>query len=180
MSCVRFASARYSVPLALIGKTVEVHVADGRIRVVHLGVEMAAHQLVAPGDTSIVDDHYGGPRPASPRRAVRPRSAAEQAICALGDIGETFIKGAAAAGATSLGGEIGAICALEAAYGKEALVAALERAVTFGRWRLADIRSILDAGTGIAQPTEPGQALTGDLPAVPVRPLSAYKIGGDR
>lgn len=180
LSCVRFASARYSVPLALVGKTVEVQVADGRLRVVHLGVEMAAHQLVAPGETSIIDDHYGGPRPASPRRAVRPRSAAEQAICALGDIGETFIKGAAAAGATSLGGEIGAICALETAYGRAALVAALERAVAFGRWRLADIRSILDAGAGIAQPAEPGQPLTADLPAVPVRPLSAYRIGGQR
>src|SRR5207302_406492 len=53
LSCVRFGSARYSVPLALVGKTVELSVADGVIRVVHLGVTMATHTLVPPGETSI-------------------------------------------------------------------------------------------------------------------------------
>jgi transposase len=176
LSCIRFASARYSVPLSLIAKTVEVHVSDGRLRVVHLGVEMATHVLVAPGESSIIDDHYGGARPTPPRRAVRPRSAAEQAICALGPVGEAFIKAAASAGATKLGSELGAICALEAAHGKDALVAALERAVAFGRFSLADIRSILAAGPGAPSPVAAGEPLSGDLPAVPVRPLSAYAI----
>ncbi|MGH8920636.1 MAG: IS21 family transposase, partial [Actinomycetes bacterium] len=177
LSCIRFASARYSVPLVLIGKTVEVHVADGRLQVVHLGVEMAVHALCAPGEASITDDHYGGPRPNTPRRAVRPRSAAEQAICALGPAGEAFIKAAAAAGATTLGSELPAICALEAAHGADALAAALERATAFGRHRLCDIRSILAAGSGVAAPAAPGGPLeVADLPAVPVRPLSAYAI----
>ena len=34
-------------------------------------------------------------------------------------------------------------------------MAALERAVAFGRWRAADVRSILAAGTGTADPGLP-------------------------
>ncbi len=173
LSCVRFGSARYSVPLALIGKTVEVVVADAKVRVVHLGVEMAVHDLVAPGEASVQDDHYGGPR-SLPSRAPRPRSVAEHALVGLGDAGVAFLKGAAAAGATKLGSELGAIVALEHTHGRDALVAALERATTFGRWRLEDLRSILDAGAGAPRPATPGEALVIALPVVPVRPLSAY------
>ena len=173
LACVRFGSARYSVPTALIGKVVEVVVSDGKVRVVHLGVEMALHDVVAPGEASVHDDHYGGPR-SMPTRAPRPKSAAEHALVGLGDAGVGFLKGAAAAGATKLGSELGAIVALEHSHGRHALVAALERATAFGRWRLDDVRSILDAGPGAPRPTGPGQALVMNLPVVPVRPLSAY------
>ena len=173
LSCVRFGSARYSVPMALIAKTVEVVVGDGKVRVVHLGVEMAVHDIVAPGETSVHDDHYGGPRPL-PTRAPRPKSAAEHTLIGLGEAGVAFIKGAAAAGATKLGSELGGIVALEHSHGRDALIAALERATMFGRWRLADVRSILDAGPGVARPTVRGEALIVDLPVVAVRPLSAY------
>jgi len=173
LSCVRFASARYSVPLALIGKTVEVVVGDGVVRVVHLGVEMAVHAVVAPGEASVKDEHYGGPRP-MPTRAPRPRSSAEHALIGLGEAGVAFLKGAAAAGATKLGSELGAIVALEHTHGRDALTAALERATAFGRFRVDDLRSILDAGLGAPRPTGPGEALIVDLPVVPVRPLSAY------
>ena len=165
--------ACYSVPLSLVGKTVELRIVDGVVRVVHLGSTMAEHALVAPGATSIDDAHYGGPRPA-PQRAPRPRTAAERAVCALGDVGVAFITGAAAAGVSTLAGELEAIAALEAAHGREALVAALERAVAFGRWRVADVRSILAAGAGVARPSRPGEALIVDLPVVAVRPLSDY------
>jgi transposase len=173
LACVRFGSARYSVPLALIGKTVEVVVGGGIVRVVHLGVEMALHDVVAPGEASVQDEHYGGPRP-MPTRAPRPRSAAEHALIGLGEAGVAFLKGAAAAGATKLGSELGAIVALEYTYGRDALIAGLGRATTFRRWRLEDLRSILDAGPGVPRPTAPGEALILELPIVPVRPLSAY------
>jgi hypothetical protein len=173
LACVRFGSARYSVPMALIGKVVEVVVGDGTLRVVHLGIEMAVHDVVAPGEASVQDDHYGGPRP-MPTRAPRPKSSAEHALIGLGDAGVAFLKGAAAAGATKLGSELGAIVALEHTHGRDALVAALERATVFGRWRLEDLRSILDAGLGVPRPTAAGEALIIDLPVVPVRPLSAY------
>ena len=92
LSCVRFGSARYSVPTAHIGRTVELRVADGVVTVVLLGEVVAEHALVAPGETSILDDHYGGPRPA-PRRAVRPKTVTERAFLALGPAAEAFIRG---------------------------------------------------------------------------------------
>ncbi len=52
LSCVRFGSARYSVPMRFIGKQVGVEVAGDKLAVVHLGIEMALHDLVAPGETS--------------------------------------------------------------------------------------------------------------------------------
>ena len=178
LACVRFGSARYSVPMAHIGRRVEVRVADGFVQVVLLGVIVAEHALVAPGEASVQDDHYGGERP-SPRRSVRPQTPAERAFCALGPIASEFIKAAAAAGITSLAGDLDELAGLEAAHGRDALVAALERAVAFGRYRARDVRSILAAGTGVARPTRPGEALIVPLPIVATRSLSDYAIGDE-
>src|SRR5690348_6325851 len=84
LSCVRFASARYSVPARLIGTEVGLRTDDGRLLVLMTGTGqvVAEHVLVAPGGASVRDEHYGGPRPATPRRAVRPRTAAEKEFCA--------------------------------------------------------------------------------------------------
>jgi transposase len=179
LSCVRFASARYSVPIRLIGSQVGLRTDDGRLLVIMTaaGQVVAEHVLVAPGGASVRDEHYGGPRPA-PRRAVRPRTAAEKEFCALGPAAEVFITGAAAAGNTRLGPELAELNVLRAAHGEEAFAAALDRAVAFGRWHAADVRSILAAGSGTADPRAAGDALVLDLPVVPVRPLSAYAIGG--
>ena len=179
LSCVRFASARYSVPVRLIGTQVGVRAGNGRLLVIVTGTGqvVAEHILVAPGEASVLDDHYGGPRPA-PRRAVRPKTAAEKAFCALGPVAEAFITGAAAAGHTRLGPELAELNTLRAAHGEEAFAAALGRAVAFGRWRAADVRSILAAGPGTARPRAAGDALVLELPVVPVRPLSHYAIGG--
>jgi transposase len=176
LSCVRFGSARYSVPTRHIGRQVEVRVADGVVEVILLGAVVAEHGVVSPGEASVNDDHYGGARPA-PRRAVRPKTQAEIVFCALGPVAETFIKAAAAAGMTSLAGDLDELAVLEAAHGRDTLVAALERAVAFGRYRAQDVRSIIAAGTGVAQPTRPGEALIVALPVVATRPLSAYAIG---
>jgi len=179
LSCVRFGSARYSVPVALIGTEVGVRADDGRLLVIVTGTGqvVAEHILVAPGEASVLDDHYGGPRPA-PRRAVRPRTAAEKAFCALGPVAEAFITGAAAAGHTRLGPELAELNTLRAAHGDDAFAAALDRAVAFSRWRAGDVRSILAAGPGTADPRAAGDALVLELPAVPVRSLSDYAIGG--
>jgi Mu transposase-like protein len=176
LSCVRFGSARYSVPNIHIGRQVELVAQDGRILVVFLGEIIAEHDLVAPGETSICDEHYGGPRP-MPARAVRPKTAAEKAFCALGPTAESFIKGAAAQGITSLKGDLDELAQLEAAHGKEVLLAALERASSFGRFRAHDVRSIIAAGTGVPRPAAPGEALIVELPLVPTRSLSDYAIG---
>ena len=177
LSCVRIGSARYSVPVALIGQTVEVFAHEGRVKILDADEIVADHALVGPGEASIIDDHYGGARPDRPRRAVRPVTDAERAFCALGPPAEAFLRGAAAAGVTRLGVELGELAALEAAHGRPTLVAALERAVAFGRWRAGDVRSILAAGTGTPRPTGPGEALVIPLPIVPTRPLADYAIG---
>ena len=77
----------------------ELRVRDGVITIVFGGRVIAEHLVVSPGETSVDDDHYGGPRPL-PTRAVRPKSAAEKAFCSLGPAAEAFIKGAAAQGMT--------------------------------------------------------------------------------
>ncbi len=76
---------------------------------------------------------------------------------ALGPIAEAFLTGAAAAGVTKLATEIGDVLTLKASHGRDTLLAALERAVEYGRWRAADVRSILAAGTGIPVPRPPGR-----------------------
>ena len=176
LSCVRFGSARYSVPTAHIGRTVELRVADGVVMAVFLGEIIAEHGLVAPGETAICDDHYGGARPL-PARAVRAKTTTEKAFVALGPAAEDFIKAAAARGSTTLAADLVELCAMEAAHGRETLIAAIERAVEFGRFRAHDVRSILAAGTGVPRPRQPGDALIVDLPAVAVRSLGDYAIG---
>jgi Integrase core domain len=180
LSCVRFASARYSVPVRLIGAQVRLRTDDGRLLVVMTpdGAVVAEHFLVPPGEASVRDEHYGGPRPDTPARAVRPRTAVEREFCALGPVAEAFITGAAASGVTRLGAELAELNALRAAHGDQAFLDALDRAVAFSRWRAADVRSILNAGAGLPDPlASTGTLLTVDLPAVPVRPLSDYAIG---
>ena len=112
----------------------------------------------------MLDDHYGGPRPA-PRRAVRPKTAAEKAFCALGPVAEAFITGAAAAGHTRLGPELAELNTLRAAHGEQVFGAALSRAVAFGRWRAADVRSILAAGPAPPTPGPRGTRWSSSCPS---------------
>ena len=184
LSCIRFASARYSVPNRLIGATVTVLVdeRDRLLRVVEplTGQIHAEHRLVAPGETSILDVHYGGPRPDTPRRGARPKTKAEKEFVALGPIAEAFITGAATAGVTKLPAEIADILTLVAAHGTAPVLAALERSVAFNRWRAADVRSILATNGHAPRPTPAGPGfgigLVLTLPSVPTRSLDAYRI----
>jgi hypothetical protein len=178
LSCVRFASARYSVPNRLLGSTVEVLAGPTGVTILvpGTGEVLAQHPLTAPGEASVLDAHYGRPRPNAPVRKVTPRSAAEQAFCALGPVAESWLRHAAASGNTRLGPELAELAALQAAHGREALVAALERAVRFGRWNASGVRSILAAGAGVAQPTAPGEALVIELPRSASRSLADYKL----
>jgi hypothetical protein len=175
LSTVRIGSARYSVPRELVGRDVQVIASNDEVTVEHDGEVVAWHRLVAPGEVSIIDEHYGGPR-RGPTRAVRAKSGNERAFLALGTIAERFLRDAAAAGVTKLGTELGLIVALEAAWGRDALVAALERAVAFRRFKAADVRSILEAGAGVPTVVDQGDALTLDLPSVPTRSLDAYRL----
>jgi transposase len=178
LSCVRFGSARYSVPNRMLGQHVEVLASSTGVTILipGTGEVLAEHPLMAPGEASVLDAHYGRPRPNNPVRKVTPRTAAELAFCALGPVAEQWLRSAAASGNTRLGPELAELAALEAAHGREALIAALERAITFGRWQASGVRSILAAGTGVPQPTAPGQALVIELPTTTARSLADYKL----
>ena len=124
---------------------------------------------------SIIDDHYGGPRKA-PAPAVRPRSTTERAFLQLGRVAEDFLRAAAAAGVNKLPSELAGIVEFVAAYSTDAVVAAPGRGLTFRRFTAADIRSILDAGTGVAEVVDDGPPVDHGLPTVPIRDLSAYTL----
>jgi hypothetical protein len=143
------------------------------------GEVVAEHALVAPGETSICDEHYGSSRPDTPRRAPRAKTQVERQFLALGEVAEQFLVGAAAAGVSKLPGELAQILTLHAAHGQQALLAALERAVQFSRWRADDVRSILAAAGAAPQPRPAGQALVLTLPSVPTRSLADYAITND-
>ena len=177
LSCVRFGSARYSVPTVHIGRQVELVAQDGRVLIVFLGEIIAEHDLVAPGETSILDEHYGGPRP-MPTRAVRPKTAAEKAFCALGPVGRVLHQGRRPPGASPRSRATSTSWpSWKRPTARTVLLAALERAVSFGRFRAHDVRSIIAAGTGVPRPAAPGEALIVELPLVPTRSLADYAIG---
>jgi transposase len=175
LQTVRFGSARYSVPTEYLGHQVEVSVLDAEV-VVRVGErELARHPLCPPGAASILDQHYGGPR-LRPTRPVRVRTAVERDFMALGPSAEAFLRAAAAAGTQRLASELADMLTLERSWGREALVAAIARALEFRRFRAEDLRSILASNGASPRPTPSGQPLELALPAVPVRPLSAYAL----
>ncbi|MGH2466881.1 MAG: IS21 family transposase [Candidatus Limnocylindrales bacterium] len=172
---VRYGSARYSVPGAFIGRRVDLVVTGGALVISERGTEIAHHRLVGPGEMSLDDAHYPG-HARTPVRAIRPRTPAEIAFLGLGPVAAAFLRAAAAAGTSKLGVELGLIVDLERAHGRETLVAALERALAYRRFRAVDLRAILAAGPGVPRYREPGASLTVSLPEVPVRPLAAYAL----
>jgi hypothetical protein len=171
---VRFGSGRYAVASELAGAVVEVRADEGEVVISRQGCELIRHALVAPGEVAL------GPyadQARKPARGVRPRTAAELTFLSWGAVAETFLRAAAAAGTLRLEGELCQLVDLEAAWGREALSQALERAVRFRRFKASDIRAILAAGSGVATPIPAGTQLVLDLPPVPERPLSAYALG---
>ena len=107
LSCVRFGSARYSVPERLLGATVEVLAGTGpgggiTILVPGTGEVLAEHPLMAPGEASVLGEHDGRARSAAPARKLTPRTVAEHAFCAFGPVAEQWLRHAAASGNTRL------------------------------------------------------------------------------
>ena len=65
--------------------------------------------------------------------------------------------------------------AADAMWSRDAVARALARATRFGRFRAADVRSILAIGIAAVEPAEPGERVVVDLPAAEVRSLAAYR-----
>jgi transposase len=179
LSTIRVASARYSVPCRLVGRRVEAVIFDGQVRIYDLdGALVAEHPQQGPGEASILDEHYPTPRRA-PSRGPRPRSDVERQFLALGEPAEAFIRAGAAAGMTMLPKEIAEIVNdLLPAHDAADIARALARATRFGRFRAADVRSILAIGPAAPEPATAGDSVVVvDLPAAEVRGLDAYRIG---
>lgn len=172
---VRVASARYSVPAYLAGEWVDVQVAGDEVRIAHGGVEIALHRLQAPGDSSIDDAHYPTPPP-SGIRALRPVTATEREFLGLGPVAEAYLRAAAAAGASRLPRTLQDVLDLVRSHGRDQVLAALQRAVVFGRFGSEDLRSILAAGTATPPAQRPATVVLAvdGVPAVPTRSLEAY------
>jgi hypothetical protein len=171
---VRFGSGRYAVPSELVGQLVEIRAEDGVVIITQGEREVVRHAPVAPGEVALGPYAEAQRRPT---RGVRPRTAAEVTFLSWGEAAEAFLRAAAAAGTLHLETELVQIVDLEAAWGRPAVVQALERAVRFRRFKAADLRAILAAGPGLPTPTPAGTQLAQDLPRVPERPLSAYGLG---
>jgi transposase len=180
LSTIRVASARYSVPYLLRGRRVEAVTFDGRVAVYDLdGKLIAEHPQLGPGEASILDEHYPTPRRA-PSRGARARSDTERTFLALGESAEAFIRAGAATGATMLPKEIAVIVdELLPAHAADDVARALARATRFGRFRAADVRSILAIGpAGLPEPAAAGDSVVVELPAAEVRSFDAYRIEG--
>jgi transposase len=177
LSTVRVGSARYSAPHVHVGHQVEVVVFDSQVRIYAADGELIAqHPQLSPGEASVLDEHYPTPRkPAS--RGPRARTDAEREFLALGEAAEQFIRDGAAAGVATLGRDIVEIVTeLVPAHGDDAVAKALARAVRFGRYRAADIRSILAIGPAPQEPATAGPNVIVELPTVEVRSFDAYRI----
>lgn len=177
LATIRVASVRYSVPSGLVGTRVEAVTYDGVVRIYRIDTAelVATHDQLAPGESSILDEHYPTPRK-PPWRGPRARTETERAFLALGDPAEAFIRAGAAAGMTMLPKEIEIIVAeLLPAHGDHAVTRALERAVRFSRFRADDIRSILAIGPAAPEPAAHGERVVVDLPVADQRGLDAFK-----
>ncbi len=169
---VRFGSARYAVASELVGQHVEIRAEAGAIIISQRGQEVVRHAPVAPGEVAM------GPYTTDrrPTRGVRPRTAVELAFLGLGPRAEAFLRAAASAGTPRLEHELAELVALEAAWGREPLLQALERATRFRRFKAQAIRAILEQGPGLPRPVPGGLQLRLQLPGVEERPLSAYAL----
>jgi hypothetical protein len=170
---VRFGAGRYAVPSALVGVVVQVRAEEGAVVVTRDGAEVVRHPPVGPGEVAL------GPfadEARRPTRGVRPRTATELAFLGWGPVAEAFLRAAAAAGTLRLETELAQIVGLEVAWGRAALVHALQRGTTYRRFTAAAIRGILAAGRGVPEPPRAGTQLALDLPVVSERPLSAYAL----
>jgi transposase len=176
LATVRFASARYSVPHRLVGRTVEVQAGDRELTVLFEGVPVAQHPLLGPGECSIEDAHYPSPPPTG-TRPLRPRTDPERAFLALGEEAERYLRAAAARGTARLHERIDDALCLAATRGERRARQALGRASEFGRFARGDLEAICDSlgatPPAAASTTEPLR-LAG-LPEVPQRSIDAYR-----
>lgn len=95
-----------------------------------------------PGEVSIDDTPTTGHAPLPPTGAHAPGRQSSESSSGWSRSPSSSSPAPPRPGPTKLGTEIAEVLTLGAAHGTEPLLAALERAVTFGRWRADDVRPV--------------------------------------
>jgi hypothetical protein len=151
-SVISYRGARYSVPHAHCDTRVWVRtVGDEVIIVAGEGSgakEVARHQTVPPGASSICDEHYP-PRTREPReRRPRPTNRSEEQFLALGEGAKRYLVEGAGAGARRLESRMAEAVTLAALHGVGPVDEALGLAAMAGRFWEGDLESILVHAAG--------------------------------
>ena len=178
---VSFGRTRYSVPWqhAHPGQAVPVKVSEHEVIIYGPRInEIARHPRFPP---TASHQHSQPKNHVPPRDQERRRELLREQFGGLGDIAVTFLEGLLQ---TQRNGwhQAQSILALLGSWHRDDLLAALQRAITFGAYSRDTIERILAAK---AKPKTPLDQLAEDSrrhldeslsePAVPVRPMSAYQ-----
>jgi transposase len=159
-STVSFRRARYSVPDRLCDTAVWVREHAGEVIVVagegSGAHEVARHQKVDPGHSSITEGHYTHHRRPDPlARRPRARNDAERAFLALGEGAQRYLVEAAASGARRIEARMAEAVTLASLHGRPRVDAALGLAAMAGRFSEGDLGSILVHGAAAAMVPQP-------------------------
>ena len=178
-SCPRSGSRRRATRsrTASSARQVEAVTFDGRVRIYDLdGGLVADHVQLAPGEAAVLDEHYPTPRRA-PSRGPRARTDAEREFLALGEPAEEFIRAVLPPGRRCCprrSSRSSTISCRRTAPSSSPRPSP-ERA-RFGRFKAADVRSILAIGTALPEPAAGGDNVVVGLPTAEVRSFDAYRI----
>ena len=151
-SVISYRGARYSVPHSLCDTRVWVRTTGDEVIIVSGegsgATEVARHRTVAPGGSSICDDHY--PERTSEPRERRPRatSRSEEQFLALGEGARRYLIEGAAVGARRLEARMAEAVCLAALHGAGPVDEALGLAAMAGRFWEGDLESILVHAAG--------------------------------
>lgn len=151
-SVISYRGARYSVPHTLCDTRVWVRTAGDEVIIVSGegtgATEVTRHRTVAPGGSSICDDHY--PERASEPRERRPRASgrAEEQFLALGEGATRYLIEAAAIGARRIESRMAEAVFLASLHGAGTVDEALGLAALAGRFGHGDLESIIVHAAG--------------------------------
>jgi hypothetical protein len=151
-STVSFRGVRYSVPHQLCDSRVWVRQGAGEVIIVAGegpgALEVARHQALSPGGSSICEEHYPERRGEPRERRPRPTSPSEERFLALGEGAQRYLIEGAAAGARRLEARMSEAVCLAALHGVGPVDEALGLAAMAGRFWEGDLESILVHAAG--------------------------------
>lgn len=178
---VRWRGNRYSVPWTATksGELLPVKITEDELIIYGRQIEEIARHALLPATVRKQDQVHPEHRPPRDRRLRREKIRSQMAE--LGDIGERFLAGLRQE-QRECWKQAENVLALLATYHRRDLVAALERAVTYGAYSLKAVKRILvvqaTPKTSLEHLAEEGRAHLNDLfsdDPTPPRPISEYQ-----